>query len=316
MKRPSLMRAVWLLSWPLRTYWVHSERKIGKRFLLDRVLKPLLPAPPRGFTATVPGGGLVDLHYREDVGLTTLLGGGFERTELEQALRLARPTTTAVDVGANVGVYTVVLARAISQEGSVLSFEPEPSNVERLRANVERNGLTNVEIHPVALADRAGQAVLHLATDGMYHSTGDVYEERATGRDLPVSTLTLDDVWERAGAPTVSFVKVDTEGTELDVLRGAEGLLRAESPALLVEDRDSRIEPWLAARGYLGSRPPGFALGNTLFQPRAEADTAHAFEVSSGRCEARNRGRILQLEPPTLRAWRRHSARCPLSIAC
>src|SRR5919197_6394884 len=115
-----LLRLLWPLTWPLREYWLRSERKLGKRLLLDRLLKPLLPAPPRGFEAELPGGGRVLLHYREDIGLVTLLGGGFERAELEHARELARPGTTAIDVGANVGVYSVVLARAVGPEGRVL----------------------------------------------------------------------------------------------------------------------------------------------------------------------------------------------------
>ena len=108
--------------------------------------------------------------------------------------------------------------------------------------------------------------MLHLADDGMYHSTREVYEGRATGRDVNVPTERLDDVWERAGSPAVSFLKIDTEGAELGVLQGAERLLDAERPALLIESRDARIEPWLAARGYVASRPHGFAPGNVLFE--------------------------------------------------
>jgi FkbM family methyltransferase len=260
-----LLRGVWLLSWPVRTYWVHSERKLGKRLLLDHIVKPLLPPPPHGFAATVPGGGVVRLYYREEVGLSTLLGGGFERSELEQSSQLARRGTTAIDVGANVGLHTVVLACAVGPSGKVLAFEPEPSNVRRLTENVDSNHFTNVEIHPVAIADLAGQSALHLASDGLYHSTGALYEGRVVGRDIRVPTRTLDEVWKGAGCPTVSFVKIDTEGTELSVLQGAERLLAAQNPPLLVENRDGRIGPWLAARGYVGSRPRGFAQGNMLF---------------------------------------------------
>ena len=265
--RLSLLRPLWLVAWPVRAYWLHSDRKIGKRLVLERIIKPLLPPPPRGFEAQVPGGARVHLYYQEDLGLTTLLGGGFERTELELELRLARPATTAVDVGANVGLHTSVLASAVGPGGHVLAFEPEPSNCSRLQENVVRNGFTNVEIHRVALQDRPGHAVLHLGADPMYHSTGTIFEDRAAGRDIVVEARILDDVWREAGSPSVSFVKIDTEGTEFEVLKGTERLLDAERPALLIETRDPRIEPWLAAWGYVGRRPRGFALGNVLFEP-------------------------------------------------
>jgi FkbM family methyltransferase len=262
-----LLRPVWLLTWPLRVYWLHSERKLGKRLLLDRLVKPRLPPPPRGFVATIPGGGRVHVHYREDLGLALLLGGGWERAELEHVSRLARPGTTAVDVGANIGVYTAALASAVGPRGRVLAFEPEPSNVERLRENVARNGFANVDVHAVALAGSGDRAVLHLAADPMYHSTGEVSEGRAVHAEIAVEARTLDDVWQEAGRPAVSFVKIDTEGTELSVLEGAEHVLEAKRPTLIVETRDSRIEPWLAERGYAASRPRGFARGNVLFAP-------------------------------------------------
>src|SRR5919199_2932454 len=108
-----LLRLLWPLSWPVREYWLRSERKLGKRLLVDRVLKRVLPAPPRGFEAELPGGGRVFLHYREDIGLVTVLGGGFERAELEAVRAHARAGATASDVGANVGVFTVAPRPAV-----------------------------------------------------------------------------------------------------------------------------------------------------------------------------------------------------------
>ena len=261
-----VLRGIWILGWPIRTYWLHSRRKLGKRLVVDRLVKRLLPPPPSGFEAELPGGARVFLHYREDIGLVTLLSGGFERVELELARRLARAGTTAVDVGANIGLYTAVLAGAVGPRGRVLAFEPEPESARRLEDNVARNGLTNVEVHQVALGDRPGELVLHLAADPAYHSTAAVRERRASGESLRVQARTLDDVWGEAGSPTVSLVKVDTEGGELTALRGAERLLRAERPALLVEAREPQLEVWLRGLGYVPRRPDGFALGNTLFE--------------------------------------------------
>jgi FkbM family methyltransferase len=262
-----LLRALWPLTWPVRAYWLRSERKVGKKLVLDRVLKPLLPGPPRGFEAELPGGGRIFLHYREDIGLVTLLGGGFERAELERARALARAGTTAIDVGANVGVYAIVLARAVGAAGRVLAFEPGPENARRLEENLARNALENVDLHRIAVADRAGELLLRLGADPAYHSTGDVFEGRASGAELRVPARTLDEVWREAGSPEVSFAKLDTEGGELDVLRGATELLARDRPPLLVEARDARVADWLAERGYEGTRPHGFALGNVLFVP-------------------------------------------------
>ena len=145
-----------------------------------------MPSPPRGFVTTVPGGARLRLHYREDVGLATLLGGGWERAELAYASSLAIPGTAALDVGANVGVHTAVLASAVGSRGRVLAFEPEPTNLARLRENMAQNAFANVEIYPMAASERTGRGVLHLSTDPMYHSMANIFEGRSAGADIVV----------------------------------------------------------------------------------------------------------------------------------
>jgi FkbM family methyltransferase len=263
-----LLRVLWPLTWPVRQYWLRSDRKLGKRLLVDRILKRLLPAPPRGFIAALPDGGRVFLHYREDVGLVTLLGGGFEQAELAAAREHARPGSTAIDVGANVGVFTVALALAVGRAGRVLAFEPFPENVRRLEENVRLNGLDNVDVGAKAVGDTRGELELWLGADPAFHSTSEVAEGRGSGASLRVVATTLDDAWEAAGRPPVSFVKIDIEGGEEAVVMGARDLLREERPVLLVEVRDERVLAVLRGLRYDDVRPRGFARGNVLFVPR------------------------------------------------
>ena len=263
-----LLRILWPLTWPIRRYWLRSERKLGKRLVVDGVLKRLLPAPPRGFEHAVPGGGRVFLHYREDVGLVTLLSGGFERAELEAARAHARRGTTAVDVGANVGVFTVTLGLAVGAGGRVVAFEPFAPNVRRLDENLRRNGLENVSVRPKAVGAEAGELALRLGSDPGFHSTAEVAERRGSGEIVVVPATTLDEEWEADGRPPVSFVKIDTEGAEEAVVLGACDLLRAERPVLLVEARNPRVVTLLRNLRYDDTYPSGFAHGNVLFVPR------------------------------------------------
>ena len=122
----AFVRIAWPLTWPVRWYWAHSERQLGKKLVVDRILKHLLPPPPAGFESELPGGGRIFLHHRDDIGLVVLLTGSFERAEVELARAHARPGTTAVDVGANVGIFTVPLALAVGTEVRVIAVEPSP----------------------------------------------------------------------------------------------------------------------------------------------------------------------------------------------
>src|SRR5579864_7447000 len=91
-----LARWLWPLTRPVRWYWLRSERKLGKGFVIDRLLKPLLPAPPATFSSVLPGGGTVLLQHREDIALVTMLGGGFEIAETRFLRAAATPGTTAI----------------------------------------------------------------------------------------------------------------------------------------------------------------------------------------------------------------------------
>ena len=99
-------RVLWALAWPLRMYVRHTPIRYGRRFLVWRVLAALVPPGDRTFLAQSPGGGRVRLRYREVVGFLRLIQGSFERAEVETLIEAARPGTVAVDIGANVGIFT------------------------------------------------------------------------------------------------------------------------------------------------------------------------------------------------------------------
>ena len=132
-------------------------------------------------------------------------------------------------------MFTVPLALAVGPRGRVLAVEPSPENVRRLVRNLELNELDNVEVRGVALAEEEGEVLLQLGADPAFHSTTTVVRARETSECMVVKAQTLDGVWRGAGSPEVSFLKIDTEGAELDVLRGGRCLLRAYRPPILIE---------------------------------------------------------------------------------
>lgn len=159
--------------------------------------------------------GLVDVGEWEP-GETALLGS------------YLRPAMTVVDVGAHVGYYACLAGRLVGPRGLVVAFEPSPRNYELLLANVWRNGLTNVVCFPWAVSDANGLARLSLATE----NSGDHRLGRVEGREsVAVRTVALDSL--EALRPPVDVVKVDVQGGEEAVLRGAQELLAA-SPGVLV----------------------------------------------------------------------------------
>ena len=264
-------RVFWALAWPLRMYVRHTPIPYGRRFLVWRVLRTLVPPGNRTFLAHTPGGGRVRLRYREITGFLRLVQGSFENAEVETVMAAARPETVAVDVGANVGIFTIPLARAVGNGGSVWAFEPLPDNVDRLRANVIENGLTNVQLFAAAASDTDGTLSFHVAGDSAYGSTREVFSGWGTGRALTVPAVRLDTEWRTRGTPSVSVIKIDVEGAEMAVLRGSQDVIRECRPVLVLEGATSgelaKIERYLSLFNYERRMRAGFVRHNHLFLP-------------------------------------------------
>jgi FkbM family methyltransferase len=267
MIRKRLFPVIWTLLWPARLYVARSPFRFGKNFL-RAVLIRSLPPSSHTFVARLPFGRRIEVRYREGIGLATLLEGQFEGAEIEALCSYARRDTAAIDVGANIGIYTVVLAAALGAGGRVLAFEPAPENVERLRRNLQMNGISNVDVFPLAVGARSESVALYLSDDAACHSTSAVAAQRR-GRSLTVAASSLDTVWNDARRPGVSVMKVDVEGTELAVLEGARELLAACRPTLLIEIKSARrladVEELLAPYDYRLKQPDGFMSWNYLF---------------------------------------------------
>jgi len=148
---------------------------------------------------------------------------------------------TALDIGANTGYMTMLLADMVGAHGQVHAFEPMPANYELLRKNVDTNSLNQVHLHNFALSDREGKATLHIdpGNDGG-NTIGNVTGEGWNGHcSITVATEALDDFLGRAGIGKVDFIKIDVEGAESLVFAGARKLLsRPDAPLIVCEVGD------------------------------------------------------------------------------
>jgi FkbM family methyltransferase len=143
---------------------------------------------------------------------------------------LVVPGSTVVDVGANLGFVTTILSSLVGPNGRVLSFEPSRTTFAKLQRVVELNGLSNVSAFNVGCGERS--EVQQLKRVGNSSGDASIVAGEAGGED--VNLVALDDVAE-ARAPTVSLVKIDTEGFEPFVLSGARELISQHRPVLYLE---------------------------------------------------------------------------------
>jgi FkbM family methyltransferase len=149
--------------------------------------------------------------------------GYYERRLVDWLKETLRPTDVFWDVGANIGAITLVASRLCRR---VVAFEPDPRSIRLLEWHLHENGVMNAQVMRVALGDVAGPAVLHQAPAANTGMTSLVPNaEGATGPTIVTSVMRADDVL--AGRPELvpDVIKIDVEGAEALVLRGAAGLL-------------------------------------------------------------------------------------------
>lgn len=159
---------------------------------------------------------------------------------------LLREGDICVDVGAHVGRHTFPLARCVGPRGRVLAFEPIPAVAALLREEIEasENLSSFVELRQCALADTTGEADFVLVHEAPGYSglRPRHYDAPVTTEIIRVDVRRLDDLTD--GISPVRFIKIDCEGAELRVLRGANDLLMRDRPVVSFECGNASLESY------------------------------------------------------------------------
>jgi FkbM family methyltransferase len=206
------------------------------------VIDALAGHPKRDAWARVEGGTLL-VSLEDHVGRAAFYVGDLDRKVSAVIDRFVRPGDTVLDIGANIGLVTLRLAKRVGPRGVVHAFEPNPGASSRLASALKASDVSNVRLHEVALGPE--QRTLKLSVpDG---NAGAASLLSGNGIDVPVKRLDDFDLGP------VSFVKMDVEGFEDQVLRGFSKTLMASPPkVILFEQNDSKggSIPLLADVGY------------------------------------------------------------------
>jgi FkbM family methyltransferase len=257
------------LGWAAREYVLRFPVAHGKGVVVRHVT-PVLPVRFREFDAELPGGGVVVLRFDEWIGRSYLQhDSSFDPAELAFLRGALEPGAVAIDVGANVGVYTVSAARRVGAAGRVIAVEADDEYVPRLRSNLARNGIENVTVVAAAAGASDGEVELTLAADRAFSSIKPLVSYRGAGESRTVPLRRLDTIWSDAGEPAVAFAKIDVEGAELEVIAGSERLLERCRPALVVEvssETEPEVRSRLGSFGYADVTPAGFSKANRAYR--------------------------------------------------
>jgi FkbM family methyltransferase len=203
-----------------------------------------------------------------------------QKAEFAIIQRHVRSGDIVCDIGANKGSFVLWLSRWC-QNGTVVAFEPQPLLARSLAEICGRLGLSNVKVEARAVYSRSGSIELFVPNDspgasliGKFRSTDDY-------KVVSVPMVTLDDYFDRG--TRVTLLKIDVEGAELEVFKGAERILREQSPLLVFECENRHLEVgivqdvffYLRSLGYEGS----FVCRNTLLPLSAFDPLVHQRQV-------------------------------------
>lgn len=190
----------------------------------DGMPLPILSGPLRGswwLAGAAPG---------PSKGLSVLINRS-EAPQLRKAARLAAPGSICFDIGAHAGIYSLLFSRTA---GKVFAFEPFPRNLAWLVRTLARNQADNVQVVPWALSGSTGATRFRT---GGHNSEGRLDPEG----DLAVFAMTCDGFCAFQNVKP-QVLKIDVEGAEADVLRGAAGILSAAKPALLLSTHGDPVK--------------------------------------------------------------------------
>jgi FkbM family methyltransferase len=221
------------------------------RTILGHIDRQFFPSPimvafrPEDVVLTEIDGTRLALD-RSDGSVSAMISDGHYEPHVSAVLaKYCTPGTSVVDAGANIGYHTVALARHVGPSGLVTAFEPSSENCRLLERSLRENAITNVDLVPVALAERRGWAYFthHLGSNGgLFDETGQHYTE---GGGTIVPTFRLDDLVKGR----VDLVKLDLEGGEGSAIQGALATLERERPVVVSElnfvmlHRVSKMDP-------------------------------------------------------------------------
>jgi FkbM family methyltransferase len=190
-----------------------------------------------GFTVYYSSGSRVVERVREH--------GSYEPDVIGAILAALPVDGLLLDVGANVGLVALAVVAQVPT-ASVVAWEPGRRQHDQLARTIAVNGLADrVELRGLALASRAGASAfsVHSAPDAPYDGLLDTGRAGSI-RTVTVQTESLDDWWIANGRPGVDVVKLDTEGSEFEIVRGGSQLLTKAKPTLVIEIHPDNLRPY------------------------------------------------------------------------
>lgn len=159
----------------------------------------------------------------------------YERNETHYWKKMAANCKTVLDIGGNVGYYSLLASPLVGNDGRIYMFEPVSINIERAKKNIRLSGFTNIKCIKKAVSNQPGTIRIRIADNNNLGMSGMAESINDGGQDEEVEGITLDQFAKENQLDCVDLIKVDVEGAEPLVLQGGQELLGRCSPVIMME---------------------------------------------------------------------------------
>lgn len=176
--------------------------------------------------------------YKNSI-LSKYINIGFEKNEREFVINFLKKGDVFYDIGANIGLFSLLASKVVGEKGLVYSFEPTPITYSRLLDNISLNNFSNIKTFNIGLSDKVGKLNLNVSTNGYdaWNSFAKI-NDKLYEYTVEIEVNSLDNFLANHNK-NISLIKIDVEGWEMFVLKGGEQLLKTSTEiVLLVEFTD------------------------------------------------------------------------------
>ncbi len=217
------------------------------------------------------------------------INGVYEPLETEILIKEIKEDYTVLDIGANIGYYTLIFAKCVGSKGKVYAFEPDPENFSILSKNVEINGYGNVVLENKALFSRTDKISLFLNEENK--SDHRLYETDNNRECISIDAIKLDDYLERIDQ-RIDLIKIDIQGAEMAALQGMKEVLErnthikfiTEFLPLALSKFGTTPDDYLATLSGWGFNFYNINEINGKLEEISSADLLKQYTVTNGKC--------------------------------
>lgn len=209
---------------------IHSEHKV-------QLIEFIQNFPSQEYQLfTIKEFGSFYIDYRHDWIKSHIVRGEMWEPKIAELIRThVKPGSTVLDLGAHIGTHTLTMAKATGSKGRVIAFEPQPKIFRELFINMAVNQINNTDFYNMALGSLKGQLELHRISSGNEGATS-FLQGSGTGQFVEMTDL------DSLHLTDVSFIKIDVEYMESDVIEGARVTILKNRPIMIIEIQGSRSQ--------------------------------------------------------------------------